>query len=69
VDWQLPIAVTVIASAGSYLGWRGWRSWRASRKGCAGGCGCHKSPAAGAPQNEATLIPAAKLTIRQSPKR
>jgi hypothetical protein len=62
VDWQLPLTLTLIASAGSYLGWRGLRTWRASRKGCGGGC----SKAAGTttPGNETGLIPAEQLKVR-----
>jgi hypothetical protein len=64
VDWQLPLTLTLIASAGGYLGWRGLRTWRASRTGCGGGCGCAKAPASSAMRNEAGLIPAEQLQMR-----
>jgi hypothetical protein len=62
VDWQLTLTVLVIASAGSYLC---WRAWRASRKGCGGGCGCHKTPAT----REPTFIPAEQLMLRRGERR
>jgi hypothetical protein len=64
VDWQLPLTLTLIATAGGYLGWRGLRTWRASRTGCGGGCGCSKAPATRGPQDTAALIPAEQLKMR-----
>jgi hypothetical protein len=60
VDWQLPLTLTLIATAGGYLGWRGLRTWRASRTGCGGGCDCSKA----ATQKETGLIPPEQLTVR-----
>ena len=65
MDWQLPLTLLVIASAGGYLAWRGWRSWRARRKGCGGGCSCHEAPADNDKRDEAGLIPAEQLTVRR----
>ena len=63
MDWQLLLTVTLIAGAGGYLG---WRSWRASRKGCAGGCGCHKpAESIDAKNRDGTYIAARELKIRQ----
>jgi hypothetical protein len=64
VDWQLPLTLTLIASAGGYLGWRGLRSWRGSRKGCGGGCGCSKTASTSESVHENGMIPAEQLKIR-----
>lgn len=64
MDWQLPLTLTLIASAGGYLSWRGLRSWRGSRKGCGGGCGCSKPAINTGPPLETGLIPAEQLKMR-----
>ena len=64
MDWQMPLTLTLIASAGGYLGWRSVRSWRARRNGCGGGCGCSKAPAGTGTRNDAALISAEQLTLR-----
>ena len=66
MDWQLPLTLTVLLSACSYLAWRGWRVWRAERTGCAGSCGCAKTNASEAQPPTGGFIPAEQLTIRKS---
>jgi hypothetical protein len=39
-DWQLLVALALVAAAGCYLARRAWRTWTAKRSGCGGSCGC-----------------------------
>lgn len=61
MDYQLIIAMALVAGAGAYLIYRSISVWTRSRSGCGGSCGC--KPAA----NEAqSLIPVESLrTLRK----
>jgi hypothetical protein len=68
VDWQLPVTLSAVASAGTYLSWRSWRIWRASRKGCGGDCGCHQPAEKDTAPGKVTIVPVDLLTARMRPK-
>jgi hypothetical protein len=60
-DWQLLVALAVVAGAGFYLVRQTWRAWTAKKDGCGGGCGCAaKKPA----KESAPLVSSEELLSR-----
>jgi hypothetical protein len=67
MDWQLFIVAALIIGAACYLARQTWRTWSASRKGCAGGCGCHGKAAPVGADRQVALISAEQLRVRPWP--
>ena len=64
-EFQLLLAVGLVALAGVYVAYRSWREWTAKGKGgCGGGCGCANTRKADTTAST-TFVPAGELSIRK----
>jgi hypothetical protein len=61
MDWQMTVAVVLVAGAALYLAGGMIRSWWTSKTACGGGCSCKQTQA---PQTE-VLIPSKDVVLRK----